>query len=495
MSLEYGLQTPFSLALAPYIKTDKRYGLMLSMNILADIDAIKETRTIEACIPAVAPAARRQVVSDVAQRTTDGFQELLVMFAALYPGKRITLQLRALEELANGTGEYAKLKDWLRVVNKHLPEDRKIDKDEQVLTLIVQLHVGFSNELIECLPQDLPSHFKSAIKCLQLANKIAPYAIGRFLWDSLELTGAINSTATVWAALRNATLQYFKDVHWMDAETAKGAVEHVSHLISVIGQPEHLKLTTALDEHYSHLPDFKPPFIESWLNASKRHVDKYKRLLREVPNATVHREDFNLDIDMTTVNAFYMSVLHLMVIITAIMMPPFVPTGAPRAVHFGAIGKILGHELTHSFDPLFSNLSRTGELTTWYQPESMKKFENRLKCVLEQSADITGSTIRAKNALSETFADTAGTEKARLAYATLAEETGLLSYTPEQAFYVASCFEFCATAPYARHSDRYLPFALRCNVPVLNQPEFSGAFKCSGSATMSTRERCTFHAP
>ncbi|XP_077536935.1 endothelin-converting enzyme homolog [Haemaphysalis longicornis] len=523
MSLEYGLQTPFSLSLVPYIKTDRRYGLMLSMNSL--VDTIKEPKTIETCISVVAPTARRQVVSDVAQRTIDGYQEFIAMFLALYPGQRITLQLRTLQELANGTGKYAELEDWLRVVNKHLPEDRKIDEDEQVLAyngsevalremfrrskasrhvtlvlysawiLIVELHAGFSHELIECLPPDLPAQFKSATSCLQLANRIAPYAIGRFLWDSLELTEAINSTVTVWAGLRNATLQYFKDVHWMDAETAKGAVEHVSHLVSVIGQPEHLKLTTALDEHYNHLPDFKPPFIESWLNASKRHVDKYKRLLKEPPNVTVHREDFNFGMGMTTVNAFYMPVIHVMVIITAIMMPPFVPTDAPRAVHYGAVGTILGHELTHSFDPLFSNLSRTGELTTWYQPESMKKFESRLKCVLEQSADITGSEIRAKNALSETFADTAGAEKARLAYATLAQKKGLLSYTPEQAFYVASCFEFCAADPYASHSPLYLPVALRCNVPVMNQPEFAGAFKCSGSATMNPSEHCTFHAP
>lgn len=407
-------------------------------------------------------------------------------------------------------------------MNKHLPDDRQVDKGEQVLayngselalreifrrsrtsrhvtfvlfsawSLVLQLNAGLSHAIVECLEPDFPPQFKSATYCLALTNEVAPYALSRFLWDSLQLSDAIKNTANVWGAVRNATLKYFSDMHWMDKETAKGAVNHVSRLISVIGQPEHLKSASALDEYYDHLPDFTQPFIHSWLNASQRRMNKYKRLLKEDPNVAVHREDISLTA-MTDVNAFYAPVYHLMVILTAIMMPPFMSTDAPKAVHYGAIGKVLGHELTHAFDPLFSNLTRTGDLATWYQPQSMAEFLKRLSCLRGQIADFTGSTVTASNTISETFADTAGTEKARRAYETLPEKVGLLGYTPEQAFYVASCFEFCAMEPYMQRPGIYLGFALRCNLPLLNQKEFAAAFKCRDGAILNPRQRCTFH--
>ncbi|KAH9375550.1 hypothetical protein HPB48_011599 [Haemaphysalis longicornis] len=73
--------------------------------------------------------------------------------------------------------------------------------------------------------------------------------------------------------------------------------------------------------------------------------------------------------DVTKGNLFYLSVFYLMVTLTTVMMPQFVLTDAPIAVHYSAFGNVLGYELMHNIDWSFGNLSRKHELTTWYQPE------------------------------------------------------------------------------------------------------------------------------
>ncbi|KAH9366795.1 hypothetical protein HPB48_021595 [Haemaphysalis longicornis] len=323
-----------------------------------------------------------------------------------------------------------------------------------------------------------------------ISSQVAGYALARLFSESLQLGDAIAATNRTWQALRNATQENFAKVKWMDASTAAGAVGHVAGLAQVIAMPEHLKTAPDLDQFHDYLPEFSQPFLQSWLSAAQRRSDKYKRLLDT--DGTVHREDFELP--LTGVNAFYFPVFHIMAMLPGIMMPPFLSLQAPETVNYGAIGKILGHELTHSFDPSFS-VDRTGGKINWYTKQSM---ENSLKG-LSASRNSWGAAtdyVHASNALSETFADTAGTEKAYLAYQTLAAPSGLLGYSPEQLFFIAGCFIFCAPNPYSRADGAiYPPFALRCNLPASNAKQFAQAFQCPAETWFNPHNRCDFMQP
>ncbi|XP_077536104.1 neprilysin-11-like [Haemaphysalis longicornis] len=169
-------------------------------------------------------------------------------------------------------------------------------------------------------------------------------------------------------------------------------------------------------------------------------MDEYKRLLREGPSVTVHREDINKD--MIDVNAQYLPLFHVVLIKTGLMLPPFTPAGVPNAIPYGAIGRMLGYDPTRAFDPVNANVTRTDERMDWYTQSSMSSFLSRLMRV-------------------QAFADKAGTEMARLTYETLPERKGLLGNTPEQAFYVASCFAFCGSSPHFPYTYKYLAYAPR----------------------------------
>ncbi|XP_070384085.1 endothelin-converting enzyme 1-like isoform X1 [Dermacentor albipictus] len=359
--------------------------------------------------------------------------------------------------------------------------------------IVASLRAALSSSLLYCLEEgDSEAQLASMAKCLDYTNQVAPFAIGRFVIDSLELHRSINYTNNTWNALKKATRENFASLSWMDQSTAEGAVEHVDSLVTVIPLPEHLQTNEALDAYYGYLdPDVSQPFIQWLFKTKHRRLDEQKRLLNNT-TVTIYRDD--IPYQAYVVNAYYEPVMHIMAILPAIMNAPFVPQAVPAAVHYGAIGKVLGHELTHAFDPLFSNLTRTGDTATWWSNESFPNFSSRLECVRKQLQGFTDDEVHSKNALSETFADTGGIEKARLAFSSLPVEEGILGYTQEQLFYIAGCFEFCAVGGYHwSKKSRYPAEVLRCNLPARNEERYAAAFSCPKGSPMNPDDRCTFH--
>ncbi|CAN7936983.1 unnamed protein product [Ixodes hexagonus] len=197
---------------------------------------------------------------------------------------------------------------------------------------------------------------------------------------------------------------------------------------------------------------------------------------------------------MTDVNAYYLPLWHMMVIPGTILLPPFVHPSFPAAVNYGSIGKVLGHELTHSFDFDFGQISKSGDYVDWYSKDSREKFRAKLECVIDQVE--TSSEIKGigRSSISESFADTAGVEKAHSAYSQTAKGQGLLRYTPEQLFFVSGCFAFCAMEREGVDPQhKYPPTFLRCDVPASNEDHFAEVFKCQKGARLNPKKRCDFH--
>ncbi|KAK8760982.1 hypothetical protein V5799_027751 [Amblyomma americanum] len=524
LSLEYNLPTPLLVHLQPHLKTDKRYGLSLDFQVYSEIETYFDHLTIERCLPNVAPSLGSSDVAAVVERINKVYSDIDTTFTNLFQDNRITRLYATVKSVANESGKVATLETWLKVINSHLPKDRQITEDEDLLTfnnigpliretlsktehsgyvdlvlfagwnILGLYHVGVSYALGDCLNTlSVLATFNTAFTCINLVDKVGVFAMARLLLDTLELSRAVQATHSTWDAVRNATQESFPQLSWMDKKTVAGSVQHVDSVIPVMPLPAHLNTSDALEAFHDYLPTpSSKSFIEWLLEAFHQRSEKYKRLLREDPNVIVHREDFFPS--SIGVNAFYVPLTHIMGVAGAIMAPPFVSPNMPRAVDHGAIGKVLGHELTHAFDPLFSELTRTGEVAAWWSKESFKNLAARLECLENQLATYTGDRKHAKSALSEAFADSAGTEKARLTFGSLPPGPGILGYTQEQLFFVAGCFEFCTDEGYSYEQNGLYPaVVLRCNQPVSNEKRFAQAFKCAEGAALNPRDRCSFH--
>ncbi|XP_075532330.1 endothelin-converting enzyme homolog [Dermacentor variabilis] len=524
MSLEYNLATPAQLYLSPYLKTYSRYSLEFSISL--EFKATTVPQDIAKCITAVAPSVKGGSAVALAERILAFLRDLSTSIVALLPSLKKGFFYSTIKQLASETSGPGMIAAWLKVINDHLPHDRAVAETEEVLTfrssglllktildngkrsryadivlyagwqILVGLRSAVSPSLVECLAaNDLHAQLVSGLECLKSTSQVAQFAFVRWFVDSLELQPNVNATKSTWNAVRLATRENFAKLSWMDQSTAKGAVEHVDSMLSVVALPEHLQTNEALEAFYEYLePDESQPFISWLITTKRRRLEQQKRLLKVDPTVTIHRDDF--EYQAFDLNAIYHLIFHIMVIQTAIIAPPVVSEAVPVAVNYGAIGKVLGHELTHAFDPTIGRLTETlGDATKWWSVESLINFLFRLHCLTRQLKNYTADEVYSKNSLSEAFADTAGIEKARLAFASLPAKKGLLGYTQEQSFFIAGCFEFCGESAYAWDEDKkYPPLVLRCNLPAANEKRFAAAFNCPSETALNPKQRCAFHS-
>jgi putative endopeptidase len=142
-----------------------------------------------------------------------------------------------------------------------------------------------------------------------------------------------------------------------------------------------------------------------------------------------------------TVNAYYSPEMNEIVFPAAILQPPFFYLHGDDAVNYGAIGVVIGHEMTHGFDDEGRKFDKNGNLTDWWTPEDSKKFEERAKVLSDQFSSFTViDSVHAdgKLTLGENIADFGGLNISYQAFRSASNETLKIDgFTPDQRFFLA----------------------------------------------------------
>ncbi|KAH9363916.1 hypothetical protein HPB48_018123 [Haemaphysalis longicornis] len=196
------------------------------------------------------------------------------------------------------------------------------------------------------------------------------------------------------------------------------------------------------------------------------------------------------------VNAFYMFVYHVMFIMPSIQFPPYFARSLPAAARFGGLGHVVGHEITHVFDPFMGNMDQTGVKVNWFSETSRVRFISRLECLVHQYSEASSQYREPTSlTLSEDFADNSGLEHTFTAYrravARGADASGVGEFGNDQLFFLASCHKWCSARVEA-NSPHYSPKNLRCNVPLMNSAQFGKAYGCPKGSPMNPARKCTF---
>jgi putative endopeptidase len=187
-----------------------------------------------------------------------------------------------------------------------------------------------------------------------------------------------------------------------------------------------------------------------------------------------------------------------------ILQPPFFDNRIDAAVNYGAIGSIMGHELTHGFDDQGRQFDAQGNLRNWWTPEDAAEFEKRAECFIKEYSAFTpveGVHLNGKLTLGENTADNGGLRIAWMALLdTLAAEGKSINdkidgYTEAQRYFLSFGQVWCQnqTEQAARQralTDPHSPGQWRANGSVQNFDEFGKAFGCTKGQPMYPADSC-----
>jgi predicted metalloendopeptidase len=210
--------------------------------------------------------------------------------------------------------------------------------------------------------------------------------------------------------------------------------------------------------------------------------------------------------DMTppTVNAYYDPQFNDINFPAGILQPPFFDNRMDAAVNYGAIGSVMGHELTHGFDDQGRQFDAEGNLRDWWTPEDAKEFEKRAECFIKEYSAFTPLDdvhLNGKLTLGENTADNGGLRIAYMALLDTLKDQGksidekIDGFTEAQRYFISWGQVWCmnqtdATARQLALTDPHSPGKWRANGTVQNFDAFATAFSCKQGQPMSPAKSC-----
>lgn len=279
------------------------------------------------------------------------------------------------------------------------------------------------------------------------------------------------------------------NLEWMGDETKAQALSKLLTFKRKIGYPDKLR-------GYEGLKIERGSYIG---NVQRTTEFQIKRNLQDIGQPVDPDRWF---MTPPTVNAYYSPILNEIVFPAGILQPPFFNFDADDAINYGAIGAVIGHEITHGFDDQGSRFDAEGNLKMWWTPDDRKQFDDRAACVVNQFSSYEVQPklfMDGKLTLGENIADLGGLTVAYDAYIRSLEKNGrpenIDGFTPEQRFFLgwAQVWAVKATQEFERLQVSTDPHAIarwRVNGPVSNMPQFAKAYGCGGGTEMVRRDYC-----
>jgi endothelin-converting enzyme/putative endopeptidase len=314
-------------------------------------------------------------------------------------------------------------------------------------------------------------------------------ALGQRYVEATFGTEGKQRMAVMVSALVKALEKDIRQLPWMTDETKGRALQKLAAVANKIGYPERWR-------DYSGLRILRGDLLG---NAERAQQFEQARDL-----AKIGRKVDPTEWRMTppTVNAYYSALENNINFPAGILQPPFFDRAMDDAVNFGAIGSVIGHELTHGFDDQGRKFDPKGNFSDWWTEADGQEFEKRASCIADQYSEYTvaGGQVKLNGRLTlgENVADNGGVRIALLALQdTLAgrEAPARDGFTPEQRLFLGWGQIWCEnetdeSAKLRAQVDPHAPGRYRVNGVVSNMPEFQKAFACQAGQPMVRENAC-----
>lgn len=267
-------------------------------------------------------------------------------------------------------------------------------------------------------------------RCVGVVDGILGEALGKVYVEKYFSPEAKKSALQLVNNLQKALKERISGLTWMGDSTKAKAIEKLSNYKVKIGYPDKWKDYSSLNI------DENKTYFENMLAATKfMQQDNLKDLGKPVDKT-------KWLMNPQTVNAYYMPTTNEICFPAAILQPPFFNVNADDAVNYGAIGVVIGHEMTHGFDDQGSNFDKDGNMVNWWTKEDQDKFKAAAEKLAKQySANeiLPGLFANGNLTLGENIADQGGLLTAFLAMQMAQGDKKVEpidGLTPEQRFYI-----------------------------------------------------------
>ncbi|XP_021425169.1 endothelin-converting enzyme 1 isoform X4 [Oncorhynchus mykiss] len=288
-----------------------------------------------------------------------------------------------------------------------------------------------------------------------------------------------------------------KYVDWMDQGTKKAAREKAEAIYNMVGYPKFIMDPKELDKVFNDFEVVSDLYFQNVMQYYNFSARVTADQLRKTPN----RDQWSMT--PPTVNAYYNPTKNEMVLPAGILQAPFYSRSWPKALNFGGIGVVMGHELTHAFDDQGREYDKDGNLRSWWKNSSVEAFKKQTQCMVEQYSNysINKEALNGKHTLGENIADNGGLKAAYKAYVNWIAKNGeeatlpALGMTNHQLFFVGFAQVWCSVrTPESSHegiiTDPHSPSRFRVIGTISNSHEFSKHFGCKADAPMNPKHKC-----
>ncbi|KAG7231278.1 hypothetical protein INR49_012109 [Caranx melampygus] len=253
-------------------------------------------------------------------------------------------------------------------------------------------------------------------KCVNYVENSLIYAAGRLFVNTHFQEDKKHMMEELIEGIRWAFIDMLeKENDWMDQPTKKRAIDKAHAVLAKVGYPEFILNDTYLNDDLKELKFDEMDYYGNVMQTLKFIAQTDIAWLRK----SVPRTEWFTN--PTTVNAFYSSSTNQIRFPAGELQKPFFwGKEYPRSLSYGAIGVIVGHELTHGFDNNGRKYDKNGNLDQWWSNSSVTAFNEKTQCMIDQYNgyhwDEAGLNVRGKRTLAENIADNGGIREAFRAY-------------------------------------------------------------------------------
>lgn len=328
-------------------------------------------------------------------------------------------------------------------------------------------------------------------RVIDAADEALGFAVGQLFVERHFSADARDQVLAMLENIKAVLRDDLAHLPWMSAETRRRALEKLSRIVEKIGYPDEWR-------DYSTLEIDRGPYVVNMIRANQFEFDRQIAKIGK----PVDRHEWAMT--PQTVNAYYHPSKNEIVFPAGILQPPFFDPDAPPAANYGAIGMVIGHEITHGFDDKGSQYNGEGNLENWWTEKDLKRFKEAAACISDQFSGYEveeGLHLQGPLVTGEAIADLGGL---KIAYRALerGEKSSMLrdrqgdpSFSADQIFFLSFAHVWASNIrpEEARRRvtvDTHPPARYRVNGTLANFPEFFEAFEMDSDSAMRNRAPC-----